>query len=72
MLRIKPSLHCELLIAALISVFPLSGQSPEWSEKFRGGARAWRDMLRRAHKVGGDSALLTALQKSLKDNPNYW
>ena len=44
-----------------------AGQSPEWSEKFRAGAIEWRAMLRRAHKIGGDSALVTALQKPLTD-----
>jgi hypothetical protein len=49
-----------------------AGQSPQWTEKFRQGAIAWRIMLRRAHKVGGDSALVTALQKPLTDRLNNW
>jgi len=49
-----------------------SGHSPAWSEKFRTGAIVWRGMARRAYKVGGDSALITALQKPLTDSINHW
>ena len=49
-----------------------AGHSPEWSEKFRMGAIMWRAMARQAHKVGGDSGLIMALQKPFTDSINYW